>query len=106
METESKIEAAKATFPQYTVYMCYRGDKPSAHTGDWFANFGKDYADCTRAKEQAKEGDFVERQDKDLYTLAKKLEAKSEHEPTIERLKEFISHISDLIEDEILDWED
>lgn len=96
----------KATFPQYTVYMCYRGEVPTAHTGEYYANFGKDYTDCTRAKEQAKEGDFVERQDKDLYFLAKRLEERNEDETDCGRLKDLLERISEMIDDEMLSWDD
>lgn len=54
MATEEEIEKALQSFPKFTVYVCYRGDKPSYSTGERYAHLGKDYNACTEALKKSK----------------------------------------------------
>lgn len=52
--TKTEIEEARATFPQYTVYLCYHGGQTTGRTGDYYAECGKTYQECTEALKKDK----------------------------------------------------
>ena len=102
MVTEETIARAKQTFPKYTVYVCYRGGITTAHTGDHYAELGKDYHECTEALKKTPQ-DFKERQDEDLYNLVreKELDKKSniDLENLADRLRDIAYDLDDIIDD-------
>ena len=101
--TEETIARAKQTFPKFTVYICYRGGETTANTGEWYATFGKDYNCCTEALKKAKEGEFKERQDEDLFNIVRKQELRSEEDSDfgnfIARLRDIGNEIDNLLND-------
>ena len=103
MVTIEDIEKAKQTFPKFTVYICYRGGKTSATTGEWYATFGKDYNCCTEALKKAKEGEFKERQDEDLFNIVREQELRKEEKTDfsdfIDRLRDIGNEIDNLLND-------
>ena len=102
MVTEETIARAKQTFPKYTVYVCYRGGKTTAHTGDWYAKLGKDYLECTEALNNAPQ-DFKERQDEDLYNLVREREegkvSQIDFEKLADRLRDIAYDLDEVIDD-------
>lgn len=105
MATEEEIEKALQSFPKFTVYVCYRGDKPSYSTGERYANYGKDYNACTEALKKAKEGEFKERQDEDLFNVVREKELRAKEDldtglnSFINRLREISYEIDNLLND-------
>ena len=103
MVTSEDIEKAKQTFPKFTVYVCYRGGETTARTGDYYATFGKDYNCCTEALKKAKEGEFKERQDEDLFNIVRKQELRPEEDSDfgnfIARLRDIGNEIDNLLND-------
>ena len=108
MFTTEEIEKAKQTFPKFTVYICYRGGKTTAHTGEYYATFGKDYIQCTEALKKTN-GDFKERQDEDLFNIVRNQESYSEEESDfgnfIARLRCISNDIDNLLNDYV-DYEE
>ena len=102
MVTTEKIERAKQTFPKYTVYVCYRGGKTTAKTGDYYAELGKDYQECTEALKKTPQ-DFKERQDEDLFNIVRKQELQTEEESDfgnfLSRLRDISYEIDNLLND-------
>ena len=92
-------------FPKFTVYVCYRGNKPSYSTGERYAYLGKDYNACTEALKKAKEGEFKERQDEDLFNVVREKELRDKEDVDtglnsfINRLREISYEIDDLLND-------
>lgn len=105
MVTEETIARAKQTFPKYTVYVCYRGGKTTAKTGDYYAERGKDYYDCTEALKKEPQ-DFKERQDEDLYNLVKEQENRKASKIDFDNLADRLRDIAYDIDDVIADLED
>lgn len=101
----NKIDKALQSFPKFTVYVCYRGDKPSYSTGEHYADLGKDYNACTEALKKAKEGEFKERQDEDLFNVVREKELRDKEavdtglNSLIDRLCKISYEIDDLIND-------
>ena len=100
--TEETISRAKQTFPKFTVYICYRGGETTARTGEYYAELGKDYYDCTEALKKSN-GEFKERQDEDLFNIVRKQELRKEEESDfgnfIERLRDIGNEIDNLLND-------
>jgi TATA-box binding protein (TBP) (component of TFIID and TFIIIB) len=103
--TDEQIEKAKATFPKYTVYLCYRGGKTTVTTSDHYAQYGKTYQECTEAMNKTPQ-DFKERQDEDLYNIAKEIERKKESTIDLEEFIERLRNISSDIDELLLDLEE
>ena len=103
MVTTEEIEKAKQTFPKFTVYVCYRCGQTKAKTGEHYADLGKDYYACTEALKKAKEGEFKERQDEDLFNIVRKQELREEEKSDlgnfIERLRDIGNDIDNLLDD-------
>ena len=103
MVTTEEIEKVKYSFPKFTVYVCYRDGETTAHTGEFYASFGKDYNACTEALKKAKEGEFKERQDEDLFNIVRKQELRSEEDSDfgdfIARLRDIGNEIDNLLND-------
>lgn len=97
--TEKEI---KSTYPEYTVYVHYYNDgEISVQTWNFYADRGKTYKECSEAL--AKSTDFTERQDKDLYNLAVKIEkdkkSKVDISEFVERLQDISLDIDSLLAD-------
>ena len=105
MATKEEVEKALQSFPEFTVYVCYRGDKPSYSTGERYALLGKDYNACTEALKKAKEGEFKERQDEDLFNVVREKELRDKEDvdtglnSLINRLREISYEIDDILND-------
>lgn len=66
-------EEIKSTYPEYTVYVYYSNNGDiSVLPWNHYADRGKTYKECSDAL--AKSTGFTERQDKDLYNLAVKID--------------------------------
>lgn len=103
---EEEFEKAKATFPEFTVYIKYFDENQiTVQSCDHYAEFGKSYSDCTAAMKRNASDGWFERQDKDLYFLALRLEKKEKESKKndIAEIRERLSSISmdldNLIED-------
>lgn len=106
MATTEEIEKAKQTFPKFTVYVCYRGGETTAYTGEFYASFGKDYNACTEALKKAKEGEFKERQDEDLFNIVRKQELRKEEKTDLGDLLDRLRDIGNEIDNLINDYDD
>ena len=106
MVTTEEIEKAKKTFPKFTVYVCYRGGETTAKTGEWYADFGKDYNCCTEALKKAKEGEFKERQDEDLFNIVRKQELRKEEKTDLSDLLDRLRDIGNEIDNLLNDYDD
>lgn len=95
-------EEIKSTYPEYTVYVYYspNGDI-SVLPWNHYAERGKTYKECSDAL--AKSTGFTERQDKDLYNLAVKIEkdkkSKVDISEFVERLQDISLDIDSLLAD-------
>lgn len=100
--TKEELEKIKETFPKFTVYVCYRGDRTTAKTGDWYAEKGKDYSACTEALKKEPE-DFKERQDEDLFNIVREKELNEKQTKDvsefIERLRNISFEVDELLDD-------
>lgn len=95
-------EEIKSTYPEYTVYVHYYNDgEISVQTWNFYAGKGKTYKECSEAL--AKATGFTERQDKDLYNLAVKIEkdkkSKVDISEFVERLQDISLDIDSLLAD-------
>ena len=102
MVTTEEFEKAKKTFPKFTVYVCCRGGETTARTGEYYAEFGKDYQDCTEALKKSN-GEFKERQDEDLFNIVRKQELRKEEKTDLsdllDRLRDIGNEIDNLLND-------
>jgi hypothetical protein len=105
MVTTEEIEKAKQTFPKFTVYLCYRGGETTARTGEYYADFGKDYHDCTEALKKSN-GEFKERQDEDLFNIVRKQELRKEEKTDFSDLLDRLRDIGNEIDNLLNDYDD
>lgn len=105
MATEEEIEKALKSFPKFTVYVCYRGGETTATTGEYYANFGKDYNCCTEALKRSN-GEFKERQDEDLFNIVRKQELRKEEKTDLSDLLDRLRDIGNEIDNLINDFEE
>ena len=86
-------EEIKSTYPEYTVYVHYNNDGDiSVQPWNFYADRGKTYKECSDAL--AKSTGFTERQDKDLYNLAVKIEKDKKSKEDISEFAERLRNIS------------
>lgn len=95
-------EEIKSTYPEYTVYVHYSNNGDiSILSWNYYADKGKTYKECSDAL--AKSTGFTERQDKDLYNLAVKIEkdkkSKIDISEFVERLQDIYLDIDSLLAD-------
>lgn len=95
-------EEIKSTYPEYTVYVHYTNNGDiSVVPWNHYADRGKTYKECSDAL--AKSTGFTERQDKDLYNLAVKIEkdkkSKVDISEFVERLQDISLDIDSLLAD-------
>lgn len=98
-------EEIKSTYPEYTVYVHYfpNGDI-SVLPWNYYADRGKTYKECSDAL--AKSTGFTERQDKDLYNLAVKIEKDKKSKVDISEFAERLRQISFDIDSLLKDYEE
>lgn len=101
-------EEIKSTYPEYTVYVHYFPNFPNEDISvlPWnhYADKGKTYKECSDAL--AKSTGFTERQDKDLYNLAVKIEKDKKSKVDISEFAERLRNISFDIDSLLKDCEE
>jgi len=99
-------EEIRATFPAYTVYLFEENNEvKNLHTSEYYVRFGKNYEQCTEAMNKHELKKWREKQDKDLYQVAKILESERDKHSEIsqsdfaDRLRNISFDIDRLLED-------